>query len=300
MTIQMLGAGAFGAIIGWYLYFVNRYRTGDVQISDITTVLGTIGGAAVLTLFDSKSDLFGAYGIGLAVGFFCYFLSLLVLVSKSDNFTNDWFLDGRRRDPEPGWSIPAEARKTAAPMAVQPSGFHGTNPAAAPIVVRPVVLAPRAMDLTEVDGSRPLAAPQVDRVTAECLAQWPAHKEDCNQFVKAVAARLGVALSGNADAIVDSIRGAGWTPLADGVAAAAAAERGDFVVGGMKSSELGDAHGHVVVVVRGPLEHGKYPRAYWGSLSETIRDNGGLGKGVNWSFSRDKRDSISFGSRAVD
>ncbi len=27
-----------------------------------------------------------------------------------------------------------------------------------------------------------------------------------------------------------------------------------------------DKHGHVVVLVPGPLSHGKYPTAYWGSL----------------------------------
>jgi len=101
-----LGAGGFGAIIGWYVYFVNRYRAGPVQLTDITTVLSTVGGAAVLSLFPAETDLFGAYGIGLFCGFFGYFVVLVVLVSISENFGIDWFLDGRRK-------LPAEDQTTA-------------------------------------------------------------------------------------------------------------------------------------------------------------------------------------------
>ena len=53
---------------------MDTVRKDDVQLSDIVTLIGAIGGAAVLALFPEKSDLFGAYGIGLAAGFFMYFL----------------------------------------------------------------------------------------------------------------------------------------------------------------------------------------------------------------------------------
>lgn len=98
-TIQLLGAGGFGAIIGWYVYFINRYRKGDVQFSDLTTLIGILGGGAILTLFPEQTDLFGAYGIGLFVGFFGYFSFLVTWVRISENFTVDWFLDGRRTIP---------------------------------------------------------------------------------------------------------------------------------------------------------------------------------------------------------
>ena len=78
--VQLFGAGGFGAVIGWYLFFLNRYRTGEIGLADLVTVIGAIGGAAILAIFPAKSDLFGAYGIGLAVGFFGYFLVLVVLV----------------------------------------------------------------------------------------------------------------------------------------------------------------------------------------------------------------------------
>jgi hypothetical protein len=94
-TIQKIGAGAFGAVVGWYVYYINRYRKDDVQLSDIVTLVGAIGGAAVLALFPEKSDLFGAYGIGLAAGFFMYFFILIVLVNKAPGFNSSWFIDGR-------------------------------------------------------------------------------------------------------------------------------------------------------------------------------------------------------------
>jgi hypothetical protein len=96
-TLQLTGAFCFGVLLGWLLYFINRYRTSDVQIGDLAAVLGVIGGGAVLSLFEAKTDLFGAYGIGLLVGFLAYLLVLCVMVAKSPNFTVDWFLDGRRK-----------------------------------------------------------------------------------------------------------------------------------------------------------------------------------------------------------
>ena len=101
-TLQLLGAGAFGLVLGWYLYYINRYRTGEVQTSDLVSVISALGGGTVVALFPARSDMFGAYGIGLAVGFFGYLLVLWVMVWRSPNFTVDWFLDGRRKAPGPG------------------------------------------------------------------------------------------------------------------------------------------------------------------------------------------------------
>ncbi len=95
--IQIAGAICFGALIGWYVYYINRYRKSDVQLSDIVTLIGAIGGGAVLALFKAGTDLFGGYGIGLAIGFFGYFIVLIFLVGISKNFDVDWFLDGRRK-----------------------------------------------------------------------------------------------------------------------------------------------------------------------------------------------------------
>jgi hypothetical protein len=106
-TLQVVGAACFGALIGWFIYFINRYRKSDVQLSDLVTMIGIIGGAAILKLFPSGSDLFGAYGIGLAIGFFGYFIILIFLVGISKNFDVDWFLDGRRRLPDGTIYVPS-------------------------------------------------------------------------------------------------------------------------------------------------------------------------------------------------
>ena len=95
-NIQLFGAAGFGAIIGWYVYYINRHRKSDVQFSDLTTVIGIIGGGGIISLFPTGTDLFGAYGIGLFFGFFGYFTSLLILVNISPDFSASWFLDGRK------------------------------------------------------------------------------------------------------------------------------------------------------------------------------------------------------------
>jgi hypothetical protein len=121
-----LGAASFGVLIGWYIYYINRYRKGDVQFSDITTVIGLIGGASVTALFETKGSMFGAYGIGLSIGFFAYFIVLIILVAKSHNFDSDWFLDGRRKDPVPPFAIPAGVRQTETALGIErpPSPQH--------------------------------------------------------------------------------------------------------------------------------------------------------------------------------
>lgn len=115
-TIQLAGAFCFGTLIGWYVYFINRYRKADVGLSDLGTLIGVIGGSAVLALFPGSTDLFGAYGIGLAIGFFSYFIILVYMVQKSQNFDIDWFLDGRRKKPKEDQVIPPGTAETIMPM----------------------------------------------------------------------------------------------------------------------------------------------------------------------------------------
>jgi hypothetical protein len=127
-----------------------------------------------------------------------------------------------------------------------------------------------------------------------CEAEWDAHQSDCSGFAKAVAARLGVTLTGMANDIVGEIRQAPWTPVADGPTAAAQAAQGRFVVAGLNGADQqvpDPAHGHVVVVVQGPLAHGLYPTAYWGQL-------GGVGKKdmtLNWAWREGDRDKLVYG-----
>lgn len=65
------GAFCFGLVVGWVTYRTLR-RTKTKGLSDIATVIGSIGGAAVLSLFPEEAEAFQAYSIGLAIGFFMY------------------------------------------------------------------------------------------------------------------------------------------------------------------------------------------------------------------------------------
>lgn len=118
--LQLLGATGFGALIGWYVYYINRHRKADVQLSDLVTLIGVLGGGSILVLFPARTDLFGAYGIGLFIGFFGYFLVLIFLVGISKNFDVDWFLDGRRKRPKEPYYVPDEIATPPLPPMEQP------------------------------------------------------------------------------------------------------------------------------------------------------------------------------------
>ncbi len=71
MSTAQIGAACFGLVVGWITYRTLRRREGVAALSDIATVVGAVGGAAVTALFRSET-LFGWYSIGLVVGFFAY------------------------------------------------------------------------------------------------------------------------------------------------------------------------------------------------------------------------------------
>jgi hypothetical protein len=73
MSIEEFGALCFGVVVGWIVYRTLRRTADKVGLSDIATVIGATGGAAVTTLFDSDR-LFAFYSIGLAAGFFGYLI----------------------------------------------------------------------------------------------------------------------------------------------------------------------------------------------------------------------------------
>lgn len=132
-----------------------------------------------------------------------------------------------------------------------------------------------------------------DHVRQVCDACFEAHKGDCSGFARAVATQLGVALRGQADDIVDTLRsGDGWQPLPDGPAAARSAAAGQLVIAGLKGAEQDHpcAHGHVVVVVDGPLARNRYPSAYWGSLGGSP----GRDRTTNFAWIAEDRDRVSY------
>lgn len=69
--ISMSGALAFGVVVGWITSRCTR-RAERTGLTDIATVIGAVGGAAVAGLFSQDTGEFGAYSIGLAFGFFLY------------------------------------------------------------------------------------------------------------------------------------------------------------------------------------------------------------------------------------
>lgn len=321
LTLLEWGAFAFGTIIGWYVYYINRYRKGEVGFNDITVLVGAIGGAAVTALFESGGRQFAAYGIGLAVGFFGYFIVLLILVRISKNFDSDWFLDGRRIGPDGTSGYPDAGQEHQRPaFAPQPqqNGFHGSNPAQSQALVVPLHLdvqpsitqsGPAAAHLPQTMAQKTNA----ERVIESCKNQRKvdANRKDCNKFATAVAGDFNVALSGNADAILAHLAdpNSGWTTIGagKGVEAEKAAADGKLVIAGLSSSDMGDAHGHVVVVVKGNLAHNKYPIAYWGTINHTdaqgnetdLSKNGGKGVGLNYSFNRTDRDNVRYYSHPI-
>jgi hypothetical protein len=78
MGIEGIGALCFGLVIGWVTYRTLRRKEGASAVSDIATVVGAVGGAAVTALFE-VGRIFGMYCIGLAVGFFGYLIVAIAL-----------------------------------------------------------------------------------------------------------------------------------------------------------------------------------------------------------------------------
>jgi hypothetical protein len=124
-----------------------------------------------------------------------------------------------------------------------------------------------------------------------CEKNWDLNKSDCSGFVKAVAADLGLHLTGQANDIIANVS-ATWQKVTSGTSAAQEAADGKFIIGGLSD----EPNGHVVVVVDGPLNRGKYPTAYWGQL-------GGVGKKkttINYSWNKTDRDRVEYYKCNID
>src|SRR5579862_9412267 len=115
-----------------------------------------------------------------------------------------------------------------------------------------------------------------EKIVDACNNNFEANKGNCNKFVMAVASEFNITLSGLADDIVDQIQTGEWIKLNDGADAKNKADEGLFVIGGLKAADTipTAAHGHVVVVLSGPLVQDKYPTAMWGSLAGILPSPG--------------------------
>ncbi len=144
--------------------------------------------------------------------------------------------------------------------------------------------------LHELSRNAGIQAWSPQAIIDSCEKHWDDNKDNCSGFVKAVASDFGIQLTGLADDIVDQI--SAWEAAADGVAAKSAADSGYFVVAGLKGADHSPPrqHGHVAIVVQGPLARGKYPTGYWGS-------DGGVGeknKTLNYAWREADRDNVLY------
>jgi uncharacterized membrane protein (DUF441 family) len=65
------GALCFGLVVGWVTYRTMKRMKEQAAISHIAAVIGAVGSGTVVQLFKSE-EMFAAYAIGLAIGFFAY------------------------------------------------------------------------------------------------------------------------------------------------------------------------------------------------------------------------------------
>ena len=89
MTIIDVGALCFGVVVGWITSRTLR-RSTPGGLSDIATVIGAVGGAAITGIYKPSTDSFGYYSVGLMVGFFVYLILAIVTAKQEGNPVGDW------------------------------------------------------------------------------------------------------------------------------------------------------------------------------------------------------------------
>jgi hypothetical protein len=83
-----LGSVGFGMVIGWVTYYTMRKNTKERTLADITVIISALVGPAVMAVFPApvqgtKQTMFGYYGIGLALGFFLYYIIFVMILWKA-------------------------------------------------------------------------------------------------------------------------------------------------------------------------------------------------------------------------
>ncbi|MFO7632312.1 MAG: hypothetical protein R6W76_07230 [Caldilinea sp.] len=82
------GSVGFGMVVGWITYYTMRKNTKERALADITVIIIALVGPAVLAVFPApveatKQTMFGYYSIGLAAGFFLYYIVFMLLLWKA-------------------------------------------------------------------------------------------------------------------------------------------------------------------------------------------------------------------------
>ena len=89
MSVLDVGAVCFGVVVGWVTSRTLR-RSTPGGLTDIATVIGSVGGAAITGLFKPSENTFGLYCIGLAGGFFLYLVLAIATSGKDGSSRGDW------------------------------------------------------------------------------------------------------------------------------------------------------------------------------------------------------------------
>jgi hypothetical protein len=76
MTLAAIGAAVLGTVIGYLTHFLVR-RDQQAGIGDLAVIIGAILGAAVFKIISGPVAT-NWYLIGLGIGFFLYWLALLL------------------------------------------------------------------------------------------------------------------------------------------------------------------------------------------------------------------------------
>lgn len=90
MMMLQVGAFCFGLVVGWVTYRTLRHKD-NAALSDIAAVIGAVGGAAVTAIWKPTEESFGFYCVGLAIGFFLYFIIGIAMQGKAD--ASGWMMD---------------------------------------------------------------------------------------------------------------------------------------------------------------------------------------------------------------
>ena len=78
-----IGAVCFGVVIGFIAYR-TLVRQDTAAVTDISAVVGAVGGGAVTVWFDpAQGDSFAWYSIGLLLGMIVYWIQFLALNGKT-------------------------------------------------------------------------------------------------------------------------------------------------------------------------------------------------------------------------
>ena len=76
-----IGAICFGLVIGWITYRTLRRKTEGAAMSDLSSVIAAVGGGAITAIWGGNT--FESYSIGLAIGFFSYFIVAVIIEKGS-------------------------------------------------------------------------------------------------------------------------------------------------------------------------------------------------------------------------